>query len=84
MKIIPKKNVSAKKQQSFIAIERNVLVQTNHPFIIKMLYSFQNSKKLFFVLEYCHGGELYRQITKKHKLPEDHVRFYAAQMVLAL
>ena len=84
MKIIPKKNVSAKKQEAFITIERNVLVEANHPFIIRMFYAFQNTKKLFFVLEFCPGGELYRQISKKHKLPEDHVRFYAAQMVLAL
>jgi serine/threonine protein kinase len=69
MKILPKKNVSLKKQEDFIAIERNVLAKVDHPFIIKMFYAFQNSKKLFFVLEFCSGGELYRQISKKHSFP---------------
>jgi protein-serine/threonine kinase len=49
-----------------------------------MFYAFQNPKKLFFVLEFCRGGELYRQISKKHRFPEDHIRFYSAQMILAL
>ena len=50
MKLIPKKNVSAKKQESLIKIERSVLAEVNHPFIIRMYYSFQNTKHLFFVL----------------------------------
>lgn len=39
--------------------ERNVLVQADHPFIVKLYYSFQNERKLFFALEYCPGGELF-------------------------
>lgn len=40
-------------------VERNVLVDANHKFIIKLAYSFQNKDKLYFVLEYCPGGELF-------------------------
>lgn len=52
-------------------VERNVLVQANHQFIIKLAYSFQNDRKLYFVLEYCPGGELFNLLQKKKKLNED-------------
>lgn len=50
MKVIPKRNVATKKHESFVEIERKVLAEVSHPFIIKMYYSFQNASKLFFVL----------------------------------
>jgi serine/threonine protein kinase len=45
-----------------------VLVEVNHPFVISMYNAFQNEKKLFFVLEYCPGGELFGLLSKKTKL----------------
>jgi serum/glucocorticoid-regulated kinase 2 len=49
-----------------------------------MHYSFQNERKLFFVLEYCPGGELFNLLQKCKTLSENQARFYAAQMILAL
>ena len=49
-----------------------------------MYSSFQTTNKLFFVLEYCPGGELFTLLKKKSKLSENHSRFYAAQIVLIL
>jgi serine/threonine protein kinase len=49
-------------------VERNILVGMDHPFIVKLFYSFQNDKKLFFALEYCPGGELFGLLSKKHRL----------------
>ena len=52
-------------------IERNILVEVDHPFIVKLYYSFQNENKLFFALEYCPGGELFGLLSKKHRFSED-------------
>lgn len=52
-------------------IERNILVGLDHPFLIKLHNSFQNDKKLFFVLEYCPGGELFGLLSKKQRLSEE-------------
>lgn len=46
--------------------------------------AFQNEKKLFLVLEYCPGGELFGLLSKRKRLSEDQARFYAAQILLAL
>ena len=46
--------------------------------------SFQNEKKLFFLIEYCPGGELFRLIQTNKRLSEAHARFYACQLALAI
>ncbi len=56
MKILKKKFIAQKKQEAHVFTERNVLIQMDHPFIVKLYNSFQDQKKLFFVLEYCPGG----------------------------
>lgn len=43
--------------------ERKILEQINHPFVVKLNYAFQTDKKLFFVLDYCPGGELFFYIS---------------------
>jgi serum/glucocorticoid-regulated kinase 2 len=71
MKILKKKNIEKRKQEEHVITERNVLAWLTHPFIIRMFYSFQNEKKLFFVLEYCPGGELFNLLQKRKQFSED-------------
>ncbi|CAD8073895.1 unnamed protein product [Paramecium sonneborni] len=84
IKALKKKYIQQKRQEEHIMVERNVLVSANHPFIIKLAFSFQNERKLYFVLEYCPGGELFNLLQKKKKLTEDQCRFYVCQMILAI
>jgi serum/glucocorticoid-regulated kinase 2 len=84
MKILKKEMVEKKNQEKHIRVERHILSEIDHPFVIKFHGSFQNEKKLFFVLEYCRGGELFNLLAKKRRFSEDQTRFYAAQIVLAL
>ena len=56
----------------------------NSPFIVKLHYSFQTSKKLFFVMEFVKGGELYFHLKKANKFSEEATIFYAAEIILAL
>ena len=55
-----------------------------HPFIVKMDYAFQSETKLFFVLEYCPGGELFFYLSQIGRFKEDAARFYASNILLAL
>lgn len=84
MKILKKESIERKHQQKHVKVERDVLINIDHPFVIKFFYSFQNERKLFFVLEYCPGGELFNLLQKRKRFNDDQARFYAAQMVLAL
>lgn len=76
MKILKKKNIEKRKQEEHVITERNVLVWLQHPFIIRMFYSFQNEKKLFFVLEYCAGGELFNLLQKRKQFTEDQLSIF--------
>ena len=46
--------------------------------------AFQDDKNLYMLLEYIIGGELFTHLRKAGKFSNDHTRFYAAQIVMAL
>jgi serine/threonine protein kinase len=39
--------------------ERNILQNIQHPFLVNLKFAFQTSDKLYMVLEYMGGGELF-------------------------
>jgi len=49
-----------------------------------MNMAFQSKDKLYFVLDYCAGGELFFHLGKLGKFPEPRARFYAAEIILAI
>jgi len=65
--------------------ERSILESINrHPFVVKLYYAFQDHEKLYLILEYAQGGELFERLRNEKMLPEDTAAFYMAEMVLAL
>ena len=65
--------------------ERNILESVNrHPFVVKLYYAFQDHEKLYLILEYAQGGELFERMRNEHMFPEETAAFYMAEMVLAL
>ncbi|ORZ38002.1 kinase-like domain-containing protein [Catenaria anguillulae PL171] len=65
--------------------ERNVLMRNmKHPFLVGLQYAFQTPAKLYLVLDYVNGGELFFHLQRERRFPEDRVRFYAAEIVSAL
>jgi len=84
MKVLTKSHVKQRRQVEHTRTERRVLGQLRHPFIVALYYAFQTSEKLYFVLDYCPGGELFFHLTRMKRLPEHMARFYAAEITLAL
>jgi len=84
MKVIDKKYVVEKNEVQHTISERNILTKVNHPFIMKLFYAFQTEDKLYLVLEYVNGGELYYHLQLSGHFTPDRARFYAAEMVLAM
>ena len=64
--------------------ERNILQQADHPFIIKLIYAFQDPSKLFLILEFAQQGELFELMQKENKFSESWARFYLSEIALAL
>lgn len=65
--------------------ERTILESVNrHPFVVKLFYAFQDHAKLYLILEYAQGGELFHHLAMERMFEEDAAAFYMAEMVLAL
>ncbi|KAI2721627.1 hypothetical protein DTO027I6_1195 [Penicillium roqueforti] len=65
--------------------ERTILESVNrHPFVVKLFYAFQDHEKLYLILEYAQGGELFHHLAMERMFEEDTAAFYMAEMVLAL
>lgn len=85
MKVLKKSKLRRVKQVERTQTERRVLeVCKHHPFIMSMFSAFQTEEKLYIVLEYCSGGELFFHLSRFRKFPEHVARFYAAELALAL
>lgn len=65
--------------------ERVILESVNrHPFVVKLYYAFQDREKLYLILEYAQGGELFHHLAIERMFSEEIAAFYMAEMVLAL
>jgi serine/threonine protein kinase len=60
------------------------MIEVDHPFLINMDYVFQNDYRLYFVMPFVRGGELYKVMKQRKRFKEDSVRFYAAQLVMGI
>lgn len=59
-------------------------VHTGVPFVVQLHYAFQSAAHIYFVLDFMQGGELFFHLRKHGVFPIVWVRFYAAQILLAL
>ena len=84
MKVLHKSNIVRRNQVEHTLTERSVLGRARHPFIVGLNYAFQTPSKLYFVLDYCAGGELFFHLGRVGQFSADRARFYSAQIVLAL
>ncbi|KAH7368992.1 kinase-like domain-containing protein [Plectosphaerella cucumerina] len=65
--------------------ERQILESVNrHPFVVKLYYAFQDLEKLYLILEYGQGGELFHHLNTEKMFAEPVAAFYMAEMLLAL
>lgn len=64
--------------------EKAIMLKASHPFIVKLYFSFQDNNYLYYGMEYVRGGVLINYLKKYKNLSENIVKFYAAQVVLAL
>ena len=65
-------------------IEMNILLEINHPFIANMSHVFQDDLRIYFVMPFVRGSELYKYYRKRKNLPEEEVKFYVTQIVLGV
>jgi len=85
MKVIKKELISEDEDIDWIQTEKHVFeMASNYPFLVGLHSCFQTISRLIFVIEYVSGGDLMYHMQRQRRLPEDHARFYSAEIILAL
>uniref|UniRef100_A0A671LHS5 Ribosomal protein S6 kinase n=1 Tax=Sinocyclocheilus anshuiensis TaxID=1608454 RepID=A0A671LHS5_9TELE len=72
------------KDTAHTKAERSILEEVKHPFIVDLIYAFQTGGKLYLILEYLSGGELFMQLEREGIFLEDTACFYLAEISMAL
>ena len=84
MKILNKDAIIARKDVAHANAERRILQQINHPFIVRLHYAFQTGEKLYMVMDFVSGGDLYFHLRRLRRFNLDLVKVWMCELVLAI
>ncbi|KAF3350881.1 hypothetical protein VD0002_g1287 [Verticillium dahliae] len=84
VKTIRKAHIISRSEVAHTLAERSVLAQINNPFIVPLKFTFQSPAKLYFVLAFINGGELFHHLQKEQRFDVNRSRFYTAELLCAL
>ncbi|CAI7935213.1 serine/threonine-protein kinase 38-like [Podarcis lilfordi] len=84
MKILRKADMLEKEQVAHIRAERDILVEADGAWVVKMFYSFQDKRNLYLIMEFLPGGDMMTLLMKKDTLSEEETQFYISETVLAI
>lgn len=83
LKAVSKARIVETGQQGHIMSEKNVMMQLNHPFLVRLFQTYKDRDKLYFLLEPMLGGELFTLLRNQTLFDENTSRFYASCVVSA-
>lgn len=84
IKILDKDKIQTRNMGAQIKKEISIMKMINHHHVVGVRDVFATSAKIFIVLEFVGGGELFDKIANEGKLPEEKARFYFKQLVEGL
>ncbi|TDL23111.1 kinase-like protein [Rickenella mellea] len=84
IKVLSKEKVVKTKQVQHTNNEREMLEAVQHPFIVNLWGTFQDTQNLYMVMDFVAGGELFTLLRRSTRFPDPVAKFYAAEVALAL
>eukprot|EP01126_Amoeba_proteus_P045079 TRINITY_DN5033_c0_g3_i7.p1 TRINITY_DN5033_c0_g3~~TRINITY_DN5033_c0_g3_i7.p1 ORF type:complete len:405 (+),score=94.55 TRINITY_DN5033_c0_g3_i7:74-1288(+) len=84
MKILNKKTIVARGEVEHTKSEKSILMKLRFPFLVGLHYSFQTPDKLYFIMEFVNGGELFYHLQREKRFSTERVKFYCAEIAAAL
>eukprot|EP01084_Bolivina_argentea_P267289 453679_1 len=84
LKVLKKRELVKRKQVTHTQTERRILKNIDNPFIVSLRYSFQSDAKLYMVLDFFNGGELFFHLKNEGRFSQKRSKFYSAEIALAL
>ena len=71
-------------QIAHVRAERDILVEADHTWVVKMFYSFQDQQNLYLIMEFLPGGDMMTLLMKKDTLTDEQSQFYVAETIVAI
>lgn len=84
MKSLVKTEMFKREQLAHVRAERDILVESDSPWLVKLYTTFQDANFLYMLMEFLPGGDLMTMLIKYEIFSEDITRFYIAEIVLAI
>lgn len=84
MKVLRKSRIISRSEVTHTMAEKTVLAKVSNPFIVPLKFAFQSPDKLYLVLAFINGGELFHHLQVEGKFSEERSRFYTAELLSAL
>ena len=84
MKVLKKDLIRRTKQIDHTKSEKRIMQLIDNEFIVKLFFSFQSADRLYMVMEFMQGGELFFHLKQQRKFDEDRTRLYACEIIVAL
>jgi len=71
-------------QVRHVLVERDILTATKTPWLVRLLYAFQDTLNVYLAMEYIPGGDFRTLLNNSGVLKEEHARFYISEMFAAV
>jgi serine/threonine protein kinase len=71
-------------QVRHVLVERDILTATKTPWLVRLLYAFQDAEHVYLAMEYVPGGDFRTLLNNSGVLKEEHARFYICEMFAAV
>ncbi|XP_065826916.1 putative 3-phosphoinositide-dependent protein kinase 2 isoform X2 [Oscarella lobularis] len=84
IKILEKKHIMKEKKVKYVSREKEVLSKLDHPFFVRLYFTFQDAERLYFGLSFAKRGEILPYIQRVGCFDVNCTQFYTAEIVLAL
>ncbi|KAI1733823.1 serine/threonine protein kinase, AGC family COT1 [Xylaria scruposa] len=84
MKSLVKTQMVQGGQLAHVRAERDILAESDSPWVVKLFTTFQDANFLYMLMEFLPGGDLMTMLIKYEVFSEDITRFYMAEIVSAI
>lgn len=84
LKVLSKRFVYDRNQVQHSINEKKIFEKLKHRYLARLYEFFQDGARLYYLMEYIQGGELFSHIQKLVRLPNHMARFYAAEVLIAI
>ncbi|RPB27487.1 kinase-like protein [Terfezia boudieri ATCC MYA-4762] len=84
LKVMSKKLLFKLDEIRHVLTERDILTAAKSPWLVKLLYAFQDDENIYLSMEYVAGGDFRTLLNNTGVLHNRHARFYVAEMFAAV